>query len=341
MPDPRFYEDLGPIELLELARLSGAQVTDDRAGGLMIAGAGPLDRVVGDGVTYFSDRRYADALASTQAGACFVRAEQAAKLPSSCVALVTAEPQAAYVRAISRLYRARVTPPGQSHVDHSAALEEGVDLAPGVVIGPNVSIGRGTAIGPNTVIGPGVAIGRDCLIGANVSIGFALIGDRVRLMSGAVIGEPGFGVVGGAGGAVDVPQLGRVILQDGVTIGANSCVDRGAWEDTVLGENTKLDNLVQIAHNVRLGRNCLVAAQAGISGSVVVGDGVRFGGGAGIADHVTIGDGASVMAAAGVMHDIPAGESWGGFPATPARRWMRQVAWLARHANRRGAEQAE
>jgi UDP-3-O-[3-hydroxymyristoyl] glucosamine N-acyltransferase len=153
-----------------------------------------------------------------------------------------------------------------------------------------------------------------------------------------VIGEAGFGVAGGSGSAIDVPQLGRVILQDDVSVGAGTCIDRGAWDDTVVGEASKIDNLVQIAHNVRLGRGCLLAGQVGLSGSVVVGDGAQFGGRAGVADHLTIGAGARVLAAAGVMNDIPAGETWVGAPARPVRRFMRETAWLARQAQRRGSE---
>ena len=167
---------------------------------------------------------------------------------------------------------------------------------------------------------------------------FALLGDRVRVLSGAVIGEAGFGVAAGSGATVDVPQLGRVILQDDVSVGAGTCIDRGAWEDTVVGEGTKIDNLVQIAHNVRLGRKCLLAGHVGISGSVVVGDGAVFGGRAGVADHLTIGAGARVLAAAGVMKDIPAGETWVGAPARPVRQFMRETAWLTREAQKRSGE---
>jgi UDP-3-O-[3-hydroxymyristoyl] glucosamine N-acyltransferase len=250
--------------------------------------------------------------------------------------LVTAEPQAAYARAAAHLHVPRVHPPSAPAIHPEAELETGVVVGHGVVIGPGAKIGAGSQIGAHTVIGPGVAIGRDCFIGANVSIGFALIGDRVRILSGSAIGEAGFGVAASAAGAIDAPQLGRAILQDGVTIGACSCVDRGAWDDTVIGENTKIDNLVQIAHNVRIGRNCVLAAQTGIAGSTIIGDNAQFGGKAGTGDHLVIGDRIRLAAGALTMRDIPAGETWCGVPAKPIRKFMREIAWLARKAEARG-----
>jgi UDP-3-O-[3-hydroxymyristoyl] glucosamine N-acyltransferase len=212
-----------------------------------------------------------------------------------------------------------------------------VTIDPGAVIGPRAEVGTGTVIGAGVVVGPKVHIGRDCAIGPNVSIMHALIGDRVIVHPGCRIGQDGFGYLMGAAGHVKIPQIGRVIIQDGVEIGANTTIDRGAMSDTVIGEGTKIDNLVQIAHNVQIGRHCVLASQTGISGSAVLEDHVMTGGQVGIADHLTIGAGAALGAKAGVMHDVPAGARWVGAPAKPVKQFFREVAALERLAGQSGA----
>lgn len=336
MPDPRFFDSLGPALLSDLAQASAAELADVALADRPIAHAAPLDAADDRAVTFFSDVKRKGAATATRAGACFVRPEHRDLLPPTCAALVTARPQAAWAAAANRLHAPRRHELGAAAVHPDATLEPGVELAPNVTIGQGARIGRGTRIGPGAVIGPGVLIGRDCRIGANAVIGFALLGDGVSVSAGAVIGEAGFGAALGPRGMVDLPQLGRVVIQDNVTLGANSCVDRGAFGDTTIGENSKIDNLVHVAHNVRIGRNCVLAAYTGVSGSTVVGDGVAFGGKAGVADHLNIGSGASIGAAASVFKDVPEGETWTGFPARPLKRWLRETAWLSRMAGGRG-----
>ena len=336
MPDPRFFDSLGPAALSELARAGAAELADAALGRRSITRAAPLDAADAEAVTFFSDAKRKDAALVTEAGGCFVRPEHREFLPPTCAALITRHPQAAWAAAVAKLHAPRRHNPTAPAIHPEAELEADVVAAPNVTIGPGARIGRGTRIGPGAVIGPGVLIGRDCVIGANVVIGFALLGDRVSISAGAVLGEAGFGAAIGAGGMVDLPQLGRVVIQDNVTIGANSCVDRGAFADTTIGENTKIDNLVHVAHNVRVGRNCVLAAYTGLSGSTVVGDGVAFGGKAGVADHLNIGSGASIGAAASVFKDVPEGETWTGFPARPLKRWLRETAWLSRMTGGRG-----
>ena len=335
MPDPRFFDSSAPVELGTLASVAGATVQASPSLTRLINRVAELGDADEGCVTFLAGRRFIAEAGHTKAAGCFVEPRDAGTVAAACAALVTPSPLAAFAAAANYLHRPRRHEETAGLIHPTARLEEGVVLAPNVVLGQGVMIGRGTYVCPGAVIGPGVCIGRGCVIGAQVSIGFALIGDRVRIHAGAIIGEPGFGAAVGQNGLVDVPQLGRVIIQDGVTIGAGSCVDRGAIGDTTIGENSKIDNMVQVGHNVVIGRNCVLAAHTGISGSVVIGDGCQFGGRAGVADHVTIGAGARIAAAAGVMRSVPAGESWGGYPAKPVKRWLRETALVAQLVRRR------
>ncbi len=332
MIDRRFYEFGAPLGVAELERLTGAICRGGAGLDQLFASVGSLGEADADCISFCSGSGFADALAASRAGACFVNEGMAALAPEGCVALTTTHPQYAYALAAGRLVTPREFNAGQGSIHPTAKLELNVVVGLGAVIGAGAEIGEGTRIAPGGVVGPGVCIGRDCRIGAGATVGFALVGDRVHIHAGAVIGEPGFGAAPGPRGLISLPQLGRVILQDDVRIGANSCVDRGAAADTVIGERTKIDNLVHIGHNVTVGRDCVMAAYTGISGSCVIGDGCMFGGRAGVIDHITIGSGARIGADAAVMKDIPAGQSWAGSPARPIKAWLRQSAWLARAA---------
>ena len=201
------------------------------------------------------------------------------------------------------------------------------------MIGPRVEIGAGTVIGAGAVIGADVKIGRDCNVGARTAIQFSLIGNNVLIHPGCSIGQDGYGFIFfGPEGHLKVPQTGRVLIQNNVEIGASTTIDRGSLRDTVIGEGTKIDNQVQIGHNVTIGRHCLLAAQIGLAGSLTIGDNVAIGAKAGLNNHIKIGDGAQIAAMSAVKDDIPANERWGGHLARPTRQWFRESLALERLA---------
>ena len=340
MPDQRFFDIGSKIDLDQAAALSFTrQALPDAKGSGFIEACSPLSFAVGASggeggrgkAAFFADRRYLKHLRRTQAEFIFVPEAFLDDVPKTSIALIAAAPQAAWSRLAARLYRTKMHE-GAAAIHPTARLEEGVEIGVGVVIGQGAVIGAGTRIEAYAVIGPGVQVGRGCYIGAHASVQCALIGDRVKLQAGTRIGEAGFGVSGDARGLVDVPQLGRVILQDDVSIGSETCVDRGAYDDTVIGEGTKIDNQCQIGHNTHLGRNCILAAQCGLSGSVRVGDGAMFGGGVGTVDHIEIGAGAKMAAGAKCYKDVPAGMMVAGDPAKPSRQHLREVVWLEKNA---------
>lgn len=338
MPDPNFFKTLPPRTVSEIAKELGAEVI--RGGEVVVSAVAPLSSADGGAIAFMGDRKFADALSQTRAGCVIVPPNAADLAPEGSAVVVSRQAQADWARA-SMMLHAPLTL-DRSISREEAAEDDTVIIEPGVIIGEGVRIGRGTRICANTVIGPGVQIGRDCWIGTNVSLSFCMLGDRVKLYAGARIGESGFGAAVSRDGPLDIPQLGRVILQDDVLIGANSCVDRGAYDDTVVGEGTKIDNLVMIGHNCIIGRNNLMAANTGISGSVTTGDNVIFGGKAGVGDHLKIGEGARVAAGAGVLSDVPAGETWSGYPARPLRQFLRETVWLSKQtSHKKGAKESK
>ncbi len=344
MSDPVFFRAPSRLTVAEIAALTGSSVDPDADTARPIAGIASLDRAGPQDVAFIDSPRFASALVATRAGACFCAARYRTAVPPATVALLTREPHRAFAMVAAALYPeaakpqpifdgAGVSPAAIVHPE--AQLEADVVVEPGAMIGARAEIGRGTSIGPGTVIGPGVRVGRDAVIGAMVTITHALIGNRVVIHPGARLGQDGFGFVPGAAGHTKIVQIGRVIIQDEVEIGANTTIDRGSNRDTVIGEGTKIDNQVQIGHNCVVGRHCLIAGQVGISGSVTIGDFVMLGGHAGIRDNVAIGNGAQIAAAAGVGSDVPPGGRWVGTPARPMAEWLRELKALKRLGNRR------
>jgi UDP-3-O-[3-hydroxymyristoyl] glucosamine N-acyltransferase len=343
MSAPFFFKRSGGLTLREIASLVGGEARAGADLDLRISGIAPLDRACPDDLSFLDNPKYVELAATTAAGICLTTPRFAGALPARVCVLHVREPYRALVEVARALFPDALRPtslfdaggvlPG-AHIHPSARLENGVTVDPGAVIGARAEIGGGTVIGAGAVIATGVRIGRDCSIGANASIMHALIGDRVIIHPGCAIGQDGFGFVRGPKGARKVPQIGRVIIQDDVEIGANSTIDRGAIRDTMIGEGTKIDNLVQIAHNVWIGRHCLLAGLVGISGSSTIEDGVVMGGQVGVADHITVGPGAMLAAQSGLMNDVPAGGRWAGTPARSAKQWFREVATLEALAKR-------
>ncbi|MGH6736302.1 MAG: UDP-3-O-(3-hydroxymyristoyl)glucosamine N-acyltransferase [Methyloceanibacter sp.] len=343
MEHPGFFERAGPFPLHAVAETTGAEVRDGTDAGILIKDVRPLDTAGQGDLSFIDNPKYLPLLDKAGASACLVAPKFVDKVPSAVVPLVTPEPYQGFAKALTLFYPAALrpktahsgSPATAGHIHPSAHIEPDVTVEPGAVIGPEAHIGRGTTIAAGSVVGYRVHIGRDSYIGPNASITHALIGNRVTIHAGVAIGQDGFGFAMGRAGHLKVPQIGRVIVQDDVEIGANSTIDRGALRDTIVGEGTKIDNLVQIGHNVVIGRHCIIVAQTGISGSSELGDFVALGGQVGVVGHVKIGAGAQIAGSSNVRGDVPPGARWGGTPAKPVRLWFRELTLLRLLAERK------
>jgi UDP-3-O-[3-hydroxymyristoyl] glucosamine N-acyltransferase len=305
----------------------------------MFAGVAPLQSAGPDKVSFLENRRYAAALEQTMAGAVIVHPEMRARVPSSTVAIVTTSAYEGWARVAALFHplpalRAGIHP--SALIDPDARVDASAEIGPYAAVEARAEIGSGCRIGSFVSIGAGVIVGRDCRIGAHASLSHALLGARIYIYPGARIGQEGFSFATTKTGFLSIPQLGRVIVEDDVEVGANTTIDRGSTRDTIIGAGTRIDNLVQIGHNVRLGRCCVIVAQVGIAGSTILEDFVQVGGQAAMAGHLRVGQGSQIGAQAGVISDVPAGSVLLGSPAQPRKEFFRQVATLKRMTRRPG-----
>jgi UDP-3-O-[3-hydroxymyristoyl] glucosamine N-acyltransferase len=335
--DPRFYNLHTPLPAHAVAKAGAADLSGGKGNHLLNDVAALAFAGAGD-IAYLRNGAKLDAADTLNAGLVFCTKGQMQALLSAGVKAVaiTEHPRRAFIRAAASLVQPIVANWKTGTISPHANLHADVEIAPGACIGAGAKIGKHSSIGPSAVIGPGCVLGDNCVIGANAVIEFTLMGDRVDIRPGAVIGQAGLGVLEGDEGIMAMPHFGCVRLGDYVRIGANSTIDRAVFGQTIIGARSKIDNLVHIAHNVRLGQDCVLASLCGIAGSSVLGNMVMMGGRAGVIDHIAIGDGARIGAAAVVMNNVGAGQTWSGYPARPLRRFLREQLTLEKISGKTG-----
>lgn len=317
MADPLYFDNQGPFALGEISQKTGASLPAGASEDLQIDDVAPLDVAGAGQLSFFDNRKYLDQFKQTKAAACFVSPDMAAHAPEGVITLETYQPYKAYALAAQMFYPQRLDS-AETVIEDGASVHE------------TATIGKGCLIEAGARIGRGVVMGDYCRIGPNAVISHTQMGDYTRVYPGACIGQDGFGFAIDPAGFVKVPQLGRVIIGSHVEIGSNTTIDRGAGPDTVIGDGTWIDNLVQIGHNVKIGRGCVIVAHVGISGSTILEDFVMMGGQSGVAGHLRIGTGARIGAQSGIMKNVPAGAELLGSPAIPIKEAMRQIVALKR-----------
>ncbi|MBA4750589.1 MAG: UDP-3-O-(3-hydroxymyristoyl)glucosamine N-acyltransferase [Alphaproteobacteria bacterium] len=338
MVDSRFFKRESPLSVKEIINLTGAACFDTLALEKKVIDVAPLEEASAQHMACFHNRGYLEAFQKSKAGFCFVTQSLAVHAPQGMVCLVTPSPYRAFGLLANAFYPDvdRRVQCQETSIHPSAIISKDCILEPGVIIQKGVHIGEGTRIGANTVIRAGVTIGKNCIIEANVTLSYCLIEDDVIIYTGARIGQAGFGFFMDEKGHVKVPQLGRVLIGRDVEVGANTTIDRGSLHDTVIGAGSRIDNLVQIAHNVKLGKGCVIVAQVGIAGSTQLGDYVIAAGQAGLAGHLKIGKGVRIAAQSGLLRDVPNGQTVAGTPAVAVKQWHRQTVALAKLVTKTG-----
>ena len=338
MADPRFYKLAGPITLKELSALTGALLSANADPNTSFEDVAPLSTAGPNDVSFLDNKKYIEDFQVSRAGACIVEEGVVKNAPEGMALLISTTPYRAYALAAQAFYPESAFKPSiaaSASIDDTALISSDCLIEPGVFVGPRVVIGSHCRIGANATIDEAVTIGENTSIGAGANLSHCQIGARVLIHPGVCIGQRGFGFAMSASGHVYVPQLGLVIVEDDVEIGANSTIDRGSGPDTVIGAGSMIDNLVQIGHNVQIGRGCVIVAQSGIAGSSKLGNFAVLAAQSGISGHLVVGAGAQVAGKTGVMRDVGPGEKVAGIPAVPIKEHFRHVAILRRLAKKK------
>ena len=342
MPDPRFHRVAGPFTLAQLAEIAEAELAGPVDPALALSDVAPIEMAGPDEITFLDNPRYLPLFATTQAGACIVAPQYRDKAPSEMTLLLTSRPYSAYARVARAFYPKPATLSGihaSALIDSTAVVGPNSTIGPYAVVGARAEIGEGCHVSAQVVIDEGVIVGAGTFVGPGSYLSHCIIGRDCQLHAGVRIGNRGFGFAMDSADYTDVPQLGRVIVGDRVELGANVTVDRGSGPDTEIGSGSKIDNLVQIGHNVRIGEGCVLVAQCGIAGSTKLENRVLVAAQAGVAGHLTIGQGAQISAKSGVMRDVSPGERVFGIPAFASKEYFRLIALWRRQLKARGSKQ--
>lgn len=333
----KFFKKAGPFSISELSNTAGCDVIGDPE--LIISDVGTLEDAQASQIGFFNNEQYAEQLRSTKAGACIIKDAYLSRAPKGIALLITDNPYSAWAKILLKFYPDEVV---AAHISPNADIHPLAEIGAGCVIEAGVTLSRGVRLGEgciiraNSYIGEHVVIGERTTIAPNCFVAFCEIGKRCIIHPGANIGQDGFGFAVENLGILKVKQIGGVQIGNNVEIGAGACVDRGAINNTIIGDNVKIDNLVQIGHNVVIEKNCVIVAQSGIAGSSKLGEGVMLGGQAGIAGHLDIGAGAMIAAQSGVITDVKSKEVRGGYPAINIRQWHKQTIFLRKMTTNNG-----
>ncbi len=335
MPNQRFFKKAGSFPIKELAKIGNCTIAGDET--LVLQDIATLEGAKTGDVGFLSNPKYVSAFQQSKASVCILEERFAKSAPDGMTLLISTNPYQSYALIAAAFYPPKTLSYFKSPsatISPSASVHESAYIAENVVISEGAEIGANCYIGANTFIDSGVKVGDNTQIRPNCTIAYSVIGKNCIIHAGVRIGQDGFGFAPDAQGITKVEQLGTVVIGSNVEIGANTCIDRGAIEDTVIGDGTKIDNLVQIGHNVKIGKNCFIVSQVGVAGSATVGNGVMVGGQVGIAGHINIGDRTMIAAQSGIMSDVEPGSVLGGSPALPLKQWLRITAFLKKQTDK-------